>query len=373
VVSYSEREELRHVGLSLGFARIGFTDATTLSHDRHELQEWLTRGYAAEMHYMVRDGLARTEPQAFLPGARSVIVFAVGLGRADPQRQNAPIAHYGCRPDYHVVVHAALERFVEVLRSMVGPTLLVRQSVDSVPLSERGLAAKAGVAFIGKSTMAIVPGLGSHVMLAALVTNVAIDPDEPLKPRCGSCRQCLQACPTAAFPRPYQVDSRHCLAYLTIEHAKEIPLSLRPSLGQRVFGCDLCQAACPFNRGRTPAPLFPGLEPRSDLLCQTPPLAWLTLTARQHKRLVRQTPLARFYRHQWARNTALALANAGNSDAIPILADLLGSHPEVLVRQHVAWALGQLAPGHALLRQSAQHDPADVVRSEAQQAIAATR
>ena len=188
-----------------------------------------------------------------------------------------------------------------------------------------------------------------------------------MAPRCGGCELCLTACPTRAFAAPYRLDSRRCISYLTIELRDAIPVALRPLIGTRIYGCDVCQDVCPFNATRHRPPTLPELEPHPALA--TLDLAsWLMPTTGDYRRLVRRTTLARLGRHQLARNVAVALGNAGDPGALPMLERALFTHPKALVRQHVAWAVGRLG-GRELLLKAAECDTNAAVREEARAAL----
>jgi len=240
--------------------------------------------------------------------------------------------------------------------------------VDTAPLLEHEIARAAGLGFSGKSTLTIVPGLGSYVLLGELITELELTPSEPVKAGCGGCRACLDACPTGAFVDAHVLDARRCISYLTIENQGVIPRELRSRLGTRVFGCDVCQEVCPFNASSTPKPGAPELEPR-PALATLDLVGLLELGAAGYRKLVRRTALRRVTRDTLARNAAVALGNTRDERAVPPLARALGSHSSPLVRAHAAWALGELGElatdARNALAQAAAGDADADVREEA--------
>jgi epoxyqueuosine reductase len=218
----------------------------------------------------------------------------------------------------------------------LAPGTAGRAYVDTGPLLERDLAARAGLGWIGKNTMLLHPALGSFFFIGTVLTTAELEPDTPLPDRCGSCTRCLDACPTDAFVDPYVLDSRRCIAYLTIEHRGAIPTELRPAVGQWTFGCDVCQDVCPWNR-RAPVTGEPSFGPRRHL-----PLAELLLQDEvAYRDGFRGSPLKRARWVGLARNAAVALGNDGTADDVPALSQAMG-HAHPIVRGHAAWALGRI-------------------------------
>ena len=219
----------------------------------HFLREWLDRGYAGEMHYMHRTAERRADVRAVLPSARSVISLGVvynadrpySTENADPAV--AAIARYAWGDDYHVEIGGRLSRLVERLRAAAGDSFEARAYVDTGPVQERVYAQYAGLGWIGKNTCLINPELGSWIFLAAIVTNLALEPDAPGLDQCGTCTLCLEACPTGALVEPRVLDSTRCLSYLTIELKGAIPVEHRDAVGEHAYGCDICQEVCPWN------------------------------------------------------------------------------------------------------------------------------
>jgi epoxyqueuosine reductase len=251
---------------------------------------------------------------------------------------------------------------------------LARAGVDTAPILEREAARRGGLGFIGKSTMSIVPGVGGYFFLGELLLDVPLPPTAVSSEGCGRCRSCLDACPTRAFTDAYQLDARRCIAYLTIEHRGVIPRELRSAIGQRVFGCDICQDVCPYNAAADKHPVAPELSP--DARRATISLVEvLEISAADYRRLVRGSALGRATRRMLQRNAAIALGNTDTAASVPPLLRNLAAHPSELVRGHVAWGLGRLAKHdperiRAALETAAASDPVACVREEALSALA---
>jgi epoxyqueuosine reductase len=320
---------------------------------RHELYtSWLAAGHAGEMAYLAHPEhvAQRADLTTLLASARSLVVVALAYERRDPEAPVAlrgRIARYARGEDYHLVMRDKLVALGNALAQKLGRPVATRPCVDSAPVLEREWAERAGLGFVAKNTMLIAPGLGSYVVLGELLVDVDLEiTAEPLKPRCGACRACLDACPTGAFVDAYMLDARKCISYLTIEHQGVIPRELRPQLGTWVFGCDVCQEVCPFNAGTGTAP-DPLLTPRSVEHALPDLIALASKGTNQLRQLVKRTALRRVSREVLLRNVAVALGNTGSPDAIPALAALLADRSP-LVRAHAVWALRRLGAGGVL-------------------------
>jgi len=282
------------------------------------------------------------------------------------------IARYARGADYHVVMRRKLTALAEAVAAGVGRPVAARACVDSAPLLERDLAEVAGIGFAAKNTMLIAPGLGSYILLGELLLDIAAAPTTALDaaaPRCGSCRACLDACPTGAFVGAHVLDARRCISYLTIEHRGVIDRALRPAMGAMIFGCDICQEVCPFNAAapdRTPPD--PELAPLTDDRGAPDLARLLGLGANQMRRFLDGTALRRANRDQLLRNVCIALGNSGDAAAIPALARALADRSPI-VRGHAAWGLGRLgAADICAAALAAEADP--YVRSELSAALA---
>jgi epoxyqueuosine reductase len=354
-------ERVKGVARALGFDAVGVAPAEPSSRTRF-LSEWLGRGYAGEMGFLARRVREREDPRLVLAGARSVIAVALVYGRAEEPPAAAPaaaaIARYARGDDYHEVLGSRLRTLVGALAPLAGRPVRARSYVDTGPVLERAHAARAGLGWIGKNTCLIHPELGSWLFLGTVLTDLALAPDAPEPDHCGSCRACLDACPTGAFPEPYVLDATRCLAYTTIELPEDaaIPEALREGQGDWVFGCDVCQEVCPWNgrAARHPEPasaasaaLRERFVPRPAL--ETATLAWLLeLDEEAWRAATQRTALRRAKRRGLLRN---ALVAAGNR-ADPALRASVARHAggdDALLADAARWALARIdaarAPG----------------------------
>ncbi len=362
----SARTVIQRETQALGFLAVAFTPATPLIEDGVRLQHWLERGYHGTMSYLAAG--PRDVPRKLLPGCRTIVsvAFPCAQGPTPDQALPAPagrMARYAHGDDYHLAMKERLRSLADRLAHHLSCSVLARACVDTAPLLERAVAERAGLGFVGKNTLLIVPGRGSFLLLGELLVDLELAPGEPLRKRCGACTRCLDECPTQAFVGPYVLDARRCISYLTIEHKGAIPRELRSKLSDWVFGCDLCQTTCPFNHGSAASPAALGSPPVETL----PPLdVLLNLGSSAYKRLVKNKALARVSRAQLARNAAVALGNQGSLTAVPALCRAVETHSSGLVRGHAAWALGALRAmdAKALLRRTAAEDPDPEVRHE---------
>lgn len=299
---------VRSIGSGLGFDRVGITAAAPVARASY-VRDWLNRGLAGRMDYLGRHFEIRVDPRRLLDGARSVIVMALNYHQPDtPGRNEQPhgrVAKYAWGDDYHLVVKHRLFAMIDRLREAIDEPFEARACVDTAPILERELAASAGVGWIGKNTMVLDPLLGSYFFLGEIVTTLELAPDPPATDHCGSCTRCLEACPTGAFPAPYQMDASRCISYLTIELRDEIPGEFRRAMGDWVFGCDVCQQVCPHNRDLPAGELFP---PRSSgpLPALKVILDW---TPQDYRAALRGSAIKRAKLPMLKRNAAIALAN----------------------------------------------------------------
>lgn len=354
--SAPERRELarsiKALALAAGFDLAGIAPARATPETRF-VREWVARGYAGRMRYLTRRVEERVDPRRVLEGARSLLV--VGLAYDPGERFQPPVgagkrgrlARYAGGDDYHEVMWdrlRALERGVEAL---VGGRPRSRIYVDTGPVAERVFAARAGLGWLGKNGMLIHPRLGSYLLLGVMLSELDLAPDAPEPDHCGRCRACLDACPTAAFEGPRVLDARRCIAYTTIEDPGPVPEELRRAHGDRVFGCDACQEACPWNqrRGRALCPdplgLRERLAPRSQWLFPT--LAWiLQLDEEAWRRATRRSALRRAKYRGLLRNALIAAGNSGDRSLCRLLRRHAASG-DPLLAEHARWALRQLA------------------------------
>ncbi len=358
--SLPSADELHTWARELGFESVGVGPSALLPMADDRWRKWAAEGYAGSMAYMNE---RRLTPAELLPGAKSVIVAGLSYGAANTQRQ-AAVASYARGQDYHQVLKLRLRQLAQRLCDALSAPLSARVCVDTAPLFERAWAQRLGLGFIGKSTMLITPGVGSSQLLGVLLVDVNLPRTVPRAvDGCGTCRSCLDACPTGAFRGEYVLDARRCISYLTIEHRGSIERSLRPLMGQHVFGCDICQTVCPFNWSRKLPTADPDLSPSATL--ETLDAAFvLEMSTGDHRRLTRGTALRRASRAQLQRNAAIALGNSNDQKSVPALARALTESRYPVVRGHAAWALGRLGGAQAeqaLQQASATESDADVL------------
>ncbi len=333
--------QIKETARAIGFDLVGITTARPPKHTQ-EFQQWLTSGFHGEMGYMARNAEKRVDPTKILADVRSVVVVGLNYFNESPregtQTTTAPrIARYawGAR-DYHDMMGERLKRLAAAIDECGGPGTRSIWYVDTGPILERDLAQRAGIGFIGKHTNLISRGLGNWILLGEVLTNLELPADEPEREYCGTCRRCIDACPTRAIVAPYQLDARLCISYLTIELKGAIPVELRPLIGDHVFGCDDCLEACPWNR-------FAKLSPvREFQKREIPPLTeFLSWDDQRFRDFFRGTPIVHIKRRGFLRNVCVVLGNIGDAAAMPALRRALGD-PEPLVREHAAWAIEQL-------------------------------
>lgn len=340
---------IRSVAAAFGFDLIGFTGAAPTRRTRF-LREWVERGFAGEMHYIERRLEERIDPRLVLPEARSLIVVGVYCA-ADPEPVDdalprGHIARYAGGDDYHDVVLDRLRALEAALPVLARQPVRSRSYVDTGPVSERAAAAAAGLGWIGKNSCLIHPDLGSHLMLGVVLTDLELRPDPEIEDHCGTCRACLDVCPTNAFVEPYVLDATQCLSYTTIETRDSIPEPLRAAHGNHVFGCDLCQSVCPWNKSRPKVSPSDPLGLRSRLSKRpewaAPSLAWLLeLDEEAFLHASRRTALRRSGWRGLLRNTLIAAGNAGDRSLIPLV-ERFARGDDAMLREHAIWALARI-------------------------------
>lgn len=332
-----------------GFDLVGITSAAPFLRDRAASLERVRNGLMDGLPWYTEERVLKaTDPQFLLPGAKSVISVAISYNTGDaPQLDGTPrgrFAKYAWNEDYHQVMKTRLSQIVEGLERIAGHSIKTRNFVDDGPMNDRAAAERAGLGWFGKNTNILTPSLGSWVLLGQIITTLELEPDTPLKKNCGDCIRCLVDCPTGAIVGPYVVDNRKCISFLTIELRGSIPINLRHLIGDWVFGCDICQDVCPVNRN-VPVTLDPAFQKRHDF--DAPALLpLLELDDDGFRERFRNSPIKRAKRVGLQRNVCVALGNIGNRAAIPALENVLATK-EPLVRQHAAWALGQLGGPNA--------------------------
>jgi len=330
------KQALAEFARSLGFALCRVAPACEPPH-AEAFRQWLAEGCAGEMAWLERNADRRTDPQRVLPGAKSVVVLAMnyGQGNAEPKGVMDRIARYAWNDDYHDFIAPKLQQIDAFLQQYGG---VQRGYADTGPVLERDFGALSGAGWHGKSTMLIHPKLGAWFFLAEVLTTLDLPPDEPLPNRCGHCTRCLDACPTGAITAPHRLDARRCIAYLTIENKGSIPEALRPLVGGRIYGCDACAAACPWNRfAQASQEAAFAARPAVHLGS----LELLALDEEQFRALFRGSPIARIKRRGLLRNVCVALGNTGTQSDLPAL-ERAAADPEPLIAEHAHWALERI-------------------------------
>ena len=353
-----------------GFVLVGFAPLRRLENREEFFNQWLNEGRQGEMGWLARDPERRLDPRRIDPRLRSVV--SLGYPYAAPAipdidwrtAMRGRIAAYALGPDYHDIVLARARAVAARLKSVL-PEAVTRAYVDTGAVFEREWAAEARMGWFGRNTNLLNRHHGSYFFLAEIFTDAEFAVSgEPYREHCGTCRQCLDLCPTGALAEGYVIEPRVCISYLTIEHRGPIPIALRPKLGNWIFGCDICQEVCPWN-------VSAGAAVDDAVMPFLPAL--MTLDDEGFRRRFGKSAVARTRRRGLLRNAAVVLSNTGNRDAVPVLANSLQGEIEPLVRSHAAWALGQLGGtgARAVLegRRKAESDPE--VRSEIEAALAA--
>jgi epoxyqueuosine reductase len=326
-----------------GFARVGVAEAGALNEEGAHLDAWLAAGHHGQMSWMARTASVRKDPRDpnMLENAKSVIVMAAPYVRRNGYAGPPParIAKYAVGRDYHNVLTKKSRKVARVLQEA---GFVARVAVDSKPVFERAWAERAGVGFVGKNCCLIVPGVGSHVFLACVVTTASLNPDAPMSRRCGSCTLCLDACPTRAFLGPRSLDARKCISYLTIEHRGAIPPEHRQALGPWAFGCDVCQDVCPYNHTSGAADdSLEAFEP-GERWTGVDAARLLQMTEEAFRAWAEGSAVKRAQYEGLARNLALVLGNRGEELHLPVLDEVCRNHPSEVVREAADWASTEL-------------------------------
>ncbi|HVF89625.1 MAG TPA: tRNA epoxyqueuosine(34) reductase QueG [Blastocatellia bacterium] len=363
--------KIKEAAGEMGFEVAAIASVEPMARDDAAFREWREAGFAAGMEYMTRRPELHAHPGRLAPSALSLVTLAINYYASAPrfehEQRYGRVARYAWGRDYHDVVRPRLLELVSRVESLAGREIRARCFVDAVPLLERAAAARAGLGFFGKNTNLLQPQSGSWFFLSEILLDLELPPDNrEIKTSCGSCRRCLDACPTGAFAGPYRLDSRLCISYLTIENKGPIPRELRSGMGEWIFGCDVCQDVCPFNRFSSDSSwreLSPeaGAGPRLDL----PGLLSIS-TDEEFRARFKGTPLTRPKRRGLLRNAAVVARNVECDSAVPALVERIEHDREPLIRSHALWAIAHLDPKKAApLIERALGDPDPSVREEA--------
>ena len=424
-------QAIKTLALEMGFVAVGITRPDPPAH-LDVYTNWLKQGCHGEMEYLAepRRVYLRSQPGELLPGCQSIIVLAAryaappSISHPPPRSQReypsppAPlpggegrvphpqplsqgergeespsplgrgargegsqgnedvffgrVAAYAWGEDYHNILRQRMESLMQRVQEIIGRPIAYRCFTDNAPILERELAQRAGLGWIGKNTCLIHPRLGSYLFLAEIFTDLALPPDPAFVPdRCGTCQRCLQACPTQCILPNRTIDARRCISYLTIELKSAIPPELRPLLEDWVFGCDICQQVCPWNRRVAESPSFPEFQPRAEQVWLSIPEI-LSLTREKFKQKFHHTPLMRSKWRGLSRNAAVVLGNLSRSrpplhpNILKFFVHALQDHPDSLVRQHLAWSLAQLnlAIARQALQEHLQKESDPMVKAE---------
>ena len=339
-------EAIKAKASDLGFALCGITSADPPPRHRHYAR-WLAEGNAGEMLYLHRQEPKRGDLEKVLPGAKSVVCVAFNYSPDDGMSSPAPsderlggmVARYARFDDYHETIWARLNTLLAFICEEA-PGASGKIYCDTGPITERDLAMRAGLGWIGKHTNLISRRLGNWFFLGEILLDIDLPTDSPETTHCGSCSRCLPACPTGAITAPYTLDARRCISYLTIELKGSIPIELRPLIGTRIYGCDDCLSVCPWNKFARAA-TDDSVRPRTDLAAPDL-LELLALDDEAFRHKFKNSPIKRTKRRGLLRNVCVALGNLGDVRAIPALTWAAQEDPEPLIREHAAWALERI-------------------------------
>lgn len=341
----SVEARVKQWGREIGFDAIAIA-GTELAHEEAKLLEWLGRGWHGEMDYMARHGARRARPAELVPGTVSVITARLNYTPDDARptedvladSESAFVSRYALGRDYHKVLRAKLQRLADRMSAELGP-FHYRVFTDSAPVMEVSLAQRSGLGWRGKHTLLLSRDAGSLYFLGELFVSLDLARDAPVTEHCGTCARCIAVCPTQAIVGPYQLDARRCISYLTIEHHGPIPEELRPLMGNRIYGCDDCQAVCPWNKYAKTA-IEPDFAVRNGLddARLVDLFAW---TEEEFDMRFEGTAIRRIGHERWLRNIAIALGNAPSSPETLAALESRRDHPSPLVRDHVGWALAR--------------------------------
>jgi epoxyqueuosine reductase len=342
---YAAKRTLDARARALGFDALGVASLELVDDERH-LIAWLDAGFHGDMDYMQRHGTMRSRPQELAPGTVRVVSVRMNYWPGEArdawtvlaEPASGYVSRYALGRDYHKVLRRNLARLAEEMAADIG-TFGYRVCVDSAPVLEKALARNAGLGWIGKHTYLLARDAGSYFFLGEMLTDLPLPIDAPATAHCGTCEACIPACPTQAIVAPYRLDARRCISYLTIEHKGSIPVELRKSLGNRIYGCDDCQLVCPWNK-------FARMASHSDFKVRhgldsprlTELFAW---TEREFDERMRGSAIYRIGYERWSRNIAVALGNAPTAPQVRLALEARRADASPLVREHVQWALAQ--------------------------------
>lgn len=334
------KERIKLKAKQLGFLLAGVTTPEPPPH-YSTFEAWLAQGHHGTMRYLdtERSRTRRADPRQILPECKSILVLATPYSSSGEEqgRDEGNMASYAWGQDYHDVLPARMQQLIRFMEEGLGHPVKNRCYTDTGPILERDLAQRAGLGWIGKNTCLIHPKHGSYVLLSEILLDLELEPDLPfLTDQCGTCRRCIEACPTDCILPDRTLDATRCISYLTIELKDDIPTELRDKMGNWVFGCDICQTVCPWNRFAGDGdPAFGDENPLRPLTDE------LSLSSREFNQRFKESPVQRTKRRGYLRNVAVALGNAGDRLALPVLQNALNDE-EPMVREHARWAIQKL-------------------------------
>jgi epoxyqueuosine reductase len=348
-VTCALKKSIKEEARRLGFILAGVTTPEPPPH-LSAFEDWLMQGRHAAMDYLAQDRsrARRADPRLILPECKSILVLAIPYSNPSltptppPEGEDVTgkVAAYAWGADYHLILPDRLQSLVAFIERQAGRPVANRWYTDTGPILERDLAQRAGLGWIGKNTCLINPKHGSYFLLSEILLDLELEPDQPfITDQCGTCTRCIEACPTDCILPDRTIDAGRCISYLTIELKDDISPDLRPLIGEWVFGCDICQMVCPWNRFAAPDG-DAAFNPREEL---HPPelIRELELSPRDFNHKFKDSPIQRTKRRGYLRNVAVALGNKAQSDAIPALEEAL-KDPEPMVRKHAAWAIDRI-------------------------------
>jgi epoxyqueuosine reductase len=340
LLSENLKEGIKVKASQLGFILAGVTTPEPPSH-YSTFERWLAQGRYGTMGYLAteRSRLRRADPREIMPECKSILVLATPYSPPSTgmQANEARVASYAWGADYHDVLPERMKSLVQFIEEQVGSPVKNRWYTDTGPILERDLAQRAGIGWIGKNTCLIHPRHGSYFLLSEILLDLDLEPDSPfVTDHCGTCTRCIDACPTNCILPDRTIDATRCISYLTIELKEEIPVALRDKIGNWVFGCDICQMVCPWNRfAEEGDPAFGDDNPAEQLTGE------LSISAQEFNQRFKGTPVKRAKRRGYLRNVAVALGNTGDMHALPVLQNALNDE-EPLVREHAQWAIRKI-------------------------------
>ncbi len=342
ISSIDLKERIKEKSSQLGFILAGVTTPDPPPH-LSTFEHWLAQGRHGTMEYLAseRSRIRRADPRQILPECKSILVLATPYNSSRPMGEElgvrGNIASYAWGEDYHDVLPARMQELVQFIEEQIGKPVKSRWYTDTGPILERDLAQRAGIGWIGKNTCLIHPKHGSYFLLSEIFLDLTLEPDPPfVTDHCGTCTRCIDACPTDCILPDRTINAARCISYLTIELKEEIPPELRDRIGDWVFGCDICQRVCPWNRFATEGdPAFAETKPVQPLQEE------LSSSAQEFNQRFKGSPIKRAKRRGYLRNIAVVLGNTGDIHALPVLQDAL-NHEEPLVREHARWAIEKI-------------------------------